>query len=119
MDTGIDQLGIQLHGLAVVAESLAPILVLLGNPSQVVVRRSRLGVDLQDILEFHGRLFVVLLLKIGLAAFEIFRLALLGAPATGQNGDDKEKNHRQAEFLFENEHSYPQLKRPVRGPNIH
>ena len=81
----IQQFRIQLHRLAVIAKGLAPFLLLLCHTPQVIIRGSRLGIDLQYILEFDRGLFVIFLFKIRLATLQVLGLAFLRSATTGQN----------------------------------
>ena len=93
MDTRIDQLGIQLNGLAIVTKGPAPLLFSLLDLAQIEIRCRCLWINLQHILELDTGLVVVLFFEIGLATLHILRLALLGTTATGQHENNKQNCH--------------------------
>ncbi len=102
---GLRIVGIELRGLQVVAEGGLPVLLLLLDPADQVIRIGTPGIDLQHVLELDPRLVVIGLRVVGLAFFHVHGLALFLAAACAHHARQRDQQRARRQGLDRGFHS--------------
>ncbi len=93
LDVGVKVIGLSFHDHIEFVESKPEFALFFVDESQVVERFNALGIDLEGILEFKTRFYIVTLFIKCLSPFNVFFLVLLG-PAARNEDKRREHEHR-------------------------